>query len=290
MNFDICLILIFAQSSVIRSKLSKPTRTDTEAGEVTQTEVTSEEVTQSYLALQEVLDAVKLKQSTISYEKLRNILLSDARNSDNICSRNEGNIFKSDLIYKSRRKFWVRFMIQENYFNFQTSGYFTGRQDLVSGAGGLWPLQGPGGGGGGHDLEVRGCHPSRLSGVKIPWCPFRLLLVSRRHIYNQHQKINPRFSGMRPSRIGMVTKSSQTAVSPWGISALTMELTRQGLSAPLPSRVTGTRGCSPGSWATTWRGSPTSTAATTTTTGAMSLTAPTSGKKRIVSFGDKKKV
>ena len=110
MNFDICLMLIFAQSSVIRSRLSKHTRTDTEAGEVTQTEVTSEEVTKSYLALKEVLDAVKLKQSTISYEKLRNILLSDARNSDNICSRNEGNIFKSDLIYKSRRKFWVRFM------------------------------------------------------------------------------------------------------------------------------------------------------------------------------------
>ena len=118
MNFDICLMLIFAQSSVIRSRLSKPTRTDTEAGEVTQTEVTSEEVTKSYLALKEVLDAVKLKQSTISYEKLRNILLSDARNSDNICSRNEGNIFKSDLIYKSRRKFWVRFMIQVNYFTF----------------------------------------------------------------------------------------------------------------------------------------------------------------------------
>ena len=101
MNFDICLMLVFAQINLIMSKLSK-------ASEVTQTEVTSEEVTKSYLALKEVLDAVKLKQSTISYEELRTILLSDARNTDNICSRNEGNIFKSDVIYKkSRRKFWV---------------------------------------------------------------------------------------------------------------------------------------------------------------------------------------
>ena len=105
MNFDICLMLLIAKINLIMSKLSKAART--EASEVTQTEVTSEEVTKSYLALKEVLDAVKLKQSTISYEELRNILLSDARNTDNICSRNEGNIFKSDVIYKSRRKFWV---------------------------------------------------------------------------------------------------------------------------------------------------------------------------------------
>ena len=105
MNFDICLMLLIAKINLIMSKLSKAARTG--ASEVTQTEVTSEEVTKSYLALKEVLDAVKLKQSTISYEELRNILLSDARNTDNICSRNEGNIFKSDVIYKSRRKFWV---------------------------------------------------------------------------------------------------------------------------------------------------------------------------------------
>lgn len=100
MNFEIFLMLVFAQSNLITSKL----RT---APEVIQTEVSSEEVTKSYLVLKETLDAVKLKQSTISYEELRNILLSDARNTDNICSRNEKNIFKSDLIYKSRRKFWV---------------------------------------------------------------------------------------------------------------------------------------------------------------------------------------
>ena len=99
MNFEIFLMLVFAQSNLITSKL----RT---APEVIQTEVT-EEVTKSYHVLKEALDAVKLKQSTISYEELRNILLSDARNTDNICSRNEKNIFKSDLIYKSRRKFWV---------------------------------------------------------------------------------------------------------------------------------------------------------------------------------------
>ena len=93
-------MLVFAPSNLITSKL----RT---APEVIQTEVSSEEVTKSYLVLKETLDAVKLKQSTISYEELRNILLSDARNTDNICSRNEKNIFKSDLIYKSRRKFWV---------------------------------------------------------------------------------------------------------------------------------------------------------------------------------------
>ena len=100
MNFEIFLMLVFAQSNLITSKL----RT---APEMIQTEVSSEEVTKSYLVLKETLDAVKLKQSTISYEELRNILLSDARNTDNICSRNEKNIFKSDLIYKSRRKFWV---------------------------------------------------------------------------------------------------------------------------------------------------------------------------------------
>ena len=100
MNFEIFLMLVFAQSNLITSKL----RT---APEMIQTEVSSEEVTKSYLVLKEALDAVKLKQSTISYEELRNILLSDARNTDNICSRNEKNIFKSDLIYKSRRKFWV---------------------------------------------------------------------------------------------------------------------------------------------------------------------------------------
>ena len=100
MNFEIFVMLVFAQSNLITSKL----RT---APEVIQTEVSSEEVTKSYLVLKETLDAVKLKQSTISYEELRNILLSDARNTDNICSRNEKNIFKSDLIYKSRRKFWV---------------------------------------------------------------------------------------------------------------------------------------------------------------------------------------
>ena len=100
MNFEIFLMLVFAQSNLITSKL----RTDPE---MIQTEVSSEEVTKSYLVLKETLDAVKLKQSTISYEELRNILLSDARNTDNICSRNEKNIFKSDLIYKSRRKFWV---------------------------------------------------------------------------------------------------------------------------------------------------------------------------------------
>ena len=100
MNFEIFLMLVFAQCNLITSKL----RT---APEVIQTEVSSEEVTKSYLVLKETLDAVKLKQSTISYEELRNILLSDARNTDNICSRNEKNIFKSDLIYKSRRKFWV---------------------------------------------------------------------------------------------------------------------------------------------------------------------------------------
>ena len=93
-------MLVFAQSNLVTSKL----RT---APEVIQTEVSPEEVTKSYLVLKETLDAVKLKQSTISYEELRNILLSDARNTDNICSRNEKNIFKSDLIYKSRRKFWV---------------------------------------------------------------------------------------------------------------------------------------------------------------------------------------
>ena len=100
MNFEIFLMLVFAQSNLITSKL----RT---APEMIQTEVSSEEVTKSYLVLKEALDAVKLKQSTISYEELKNILLSDARNTDNICSRNEKNIFKSDLIYKSRRKFWV---------------------------------------------------------------------------------------------------------------------------------------------------------------------------------------
>ena len=100
MNFEIFVMLVFAQSNLITSKL----RT---APEMIQTEVSSEEVTKSYLVLKETLDAVKLKQSTISYEELRNILLSDARNTDNICSRNEKNIFKSDLIYKSRRKFWV---------------------------------------------------------------------------------------------------------------------------------------------------------------------------------------
>ena len=103
MNFEICLMLIFARSNLVTSNL----RT---APEVIQTEVSPEEVTQSYLVLKEALEAGyidKLKQSTISFEQLRNILLSDARNTDNICSRDEKNIFKSDLIYKSRRKFWA---------------------------------------------------------------------------------------------------------------------------------------------------------------------------------------
>ena len=103
MNFKICLILIFVRSNLITSKL----RT---APEVIQTEVSPKEVTKSYLVLKEALEAGyidKLKQSTISYEQLRNILLSDARNTDDICSLDEENIFKSDLIYKSRRKFWA---------------------------------------------------------------------------------------------------------------------------------------------------------------------------------------
>ena len=106
------LLLVFVQNNFILSKLLKSSRTAT--SEVSKPEMTSEEVTKSYRVLKEVLDAAKLKQSTISYEKLRNILLSDARNTDNICSRNEGNIFKSDLIYKSRRKFWVRYKNQES--------------------------------------------------------------------------------------------------------------------------------------------------------------------------------
>ena len=99
------LMLILVGSNFVFSKLSKAMRTFHETSEVTETEMTSEEVTKSYHVLKDLLDTEK--QSTISYKKLRNILLSDARNVDNICSRNERHIFKSDLMYKSRRKFWV---------------------------------------------------------------------------------------------------------------------------------------------------------------------------------------
>ena len=105
-------MLILAESNFVFSKMSKAMRTFRETSEVTETEMTSEEVTKSYHVLKDLLDTEK--QSTISYKKLRNILLSDARNVDNICSRNEGHIFKSDLMYKSRRKFWVN-SIQMNF-------------------------------------------------------------------------------------------------------------------------------------------------------------------------------
>ena len=101
------LMLILVGSNFVFSKLSKAMRTFHETSEVTEAEMTSEEVTKSYHVLKDLLDAVKLKQSTISYKELKNILLSDARNVDKICSRNEGHIFKSDLMHKSRRKFWV---------------------------------------------------------------------------------------------------------------------------------------------------------------------------------------
>ena len=101
------MLILVGSSNFVFSKLSKAMRTFHETREVTETEMTSEEVTKSYHVLKDLLDAVKLKQSTISYKELKNILLSDARNVDKICSRNEGHIFKSDLMYKSRRKFWV---------------------------------------------------------------------------------------------------------------------------------------------------------------------------------------
>ena len=99
-------MLILAESNFIFSKMSKAMRTFYETSEVTETEMTSEEISK-YYGFKEILDVMKLKQSTISYKELKNILLSDARNVDKICSRNEGHIFKSDLMYKSRRKFWV---------------------------------------------------------------------------------------------------------------------------------------------------------------------------------------
>ena len=108
------MLILVLRSNFIFSKMSKAMRTFHENSEVTETEMTSEEVTKSYHVLKDLLDAVKLKHSTISYKELRNILLSDARNVDNICFRNEGQIFKSDLMYKSRRKFWVD-SIQTNF-------------------------------------------------------------------------------------------------------------------------------------------------------------------------------